>query len=1714
MTSFIAELKSRLPEADWPVVVAALRNEAQTWAELQDTVFGLQALHAAGAERVRWSPAFLGMLRLSQHQYFESLRAAPMQPVSEKLRYQAAAAYEQLAAEDAGETRSNPDLEQATLLALALRERRRLLNGWEQLANDLSIASAEYWMLPIACLLGLIPNQHELLQHLLSPDQTEDLHQLAIHALVSNPLTLDVQSSHLLEIIQTYQLPQLMSLLRSLAQACAPLARQAALKALEDLQEKQPGAQDGLSKIQALLLQAEIYQLSDQPDGAAPLLHSAWEASQVLQTDLADRVAEASGNEAETLASLQASAELVDPKQAKSAKTANKRPAALLSAARVAFKAGDESESTQMALAALKAATHSGEQGHEKAKLLCELAELFISLHLPQEAELAAKAAMEAQTNNAEAASLLGQLLQTNGKTEEALQYAHLAAALAPERTDLRRNLALALQNNRQSTEAFSEWNAVLEIEKQPNVSDWLSLAEMALASGHADETIRACQHALDLQPANAFAHALMGRAVALQGDAASAIEYLRRATELAPGQLEAWLALAELLRAHGRADEALASLHTAQDHTAPSAHLQALLAELIYAQGRRDETLPAFQLAAQLAAEQGAGDVAQRVALHLGAMQCAAGQLDAARLTLEAAQNSFPGNAALARLFGSVLLELGEPKRALASLKLALHAQPDDIEILMDVARAQLTIGEQAAEAEQTLRAVLAHQAAPAEAKALLAQATAAQGNHTEAVKQFDAALRSELATDAIWRKRLALGKAASQAAGGKPVAAMGTLEAIDKEQAGDLDILRALCTAYKQAGRADEAAQLAQQVFLASPDSEETLLWYAELMQTLGKSAEACKALRQRTQHAQLSPRSALSLGMLQWEGESKQAALATYNKLLTGDDAASLEGAAGFLLKNGASESIAYYRRALDLAGPTMSLLDGLTHAYIQDKQLEKALETLDQSIKLAPHKPQGLELKADILQRLGKPKAALQALNAALDLLPRDPALLGRKAALLRAGQDWAAALGAAAQAFELDPSNVEYLQAAAELAVLCLQPNRARDFFNASTRTGLPSSDLACLQTELALEAGEEIAAAKLLAPIAESYAAQPRLLALQAQLAACRGDRSQAAELLQQALAALPKHNDSDLFATLGVAKAAEKLYEWETAIHSYETVSKDHPGLLAALFGLGHALTLRAEWQHLCEASQASQGIPGAAALSKQARTAARQAFNAAAAAASDAAIQAMLAGWQQRAEFRFGAELDLEALPHGYPGNAGEAAALIFAAQQSDFVKAAEARIKSYLSAPEVLIERALADNQPEMFEQLAQAASQLPRSAPVQALAAQAAYKAGKDGQALPFIQRALALWPYQSNWQALAGSLQQAQGRLAEASQHFKLAAELEPDEAKHYFALGQAQAAAKLVPAALESLQKAVDLQPKQAEYLLALAKAHRQAGDDQQAKSFAQQAHKVAPESPAALLLQAELALADKDALRAKEFVEQALRQAPKDPAALQLFGETLYALGQAEDAVAVLDRAAKAASDEVPVLIRRAQFLPEGRGLDALVKLSQKYPQRAEVFFALSQMLALTGNLAEAVQAAQHAVKKVGILPAELAASIHLHLGLLLKHSGNLDQSLHHMDEAIRLRPQALDAYLERGRVFLSRRQHSQALAAFQQAAAVAPLSAAPHFEAGMALKDAKDYTAAENELRKAAKLAPKDRNIQRQLAAIIAVNLVHHRQEVGVQA
>src|SRR5690606_14216890 len=222
---------------------------------------------------------------------------------------------------------ASASLEQATLLALALRERRRVLGNWEQLAQDLSVAPRAFWKLTLSVLFGLLPQPRELLAALLAPAQEADVHTLGLHALVSNPLTLDEQNELLMHIVDEAPLTQFLAVLRQLAHMHLPLAQLAAGHALHKL-ETDTGEASELNQIERLLLQAEIRQLSGQHEEATPLLQSAWNAAQRIQTELAGKLAEN--------AAVNSDAHLAGFEPAAAAKSGGSRhPAALIAAARV-----------------------------------------------------------------------------------------------------------------------------------------------------------------------------------------------------------------------------------------------------------------------------------------------------------------------------------------------------------------------------------------------------------------------------------------------------------------------------------------------------------------------------------------------------------------------------------------------------------------------------------------------------------------------------------------------------------------------------------------------------------------------------------------------------------------------------------------------------------------------------------------------------------------------------------------------------------------------------------------------------------------------------------------------------------------------------------------------------------------------------------------------------------------------------------------------------------------------------------------------------------------------------------------------------------------------------------------------------------------------------------------------------------------------------------
>src|SRR5512133_1257031 len=115
-------------------VFAALRQDPLVWPSLEQADFFQAALERLGSPVQRWSPARLALLALGYKHPLEALRSEPLPVLEPALQELALQAYQ-----SAQHTNKPPaSLREAGLLALALRERRRLTGSWSGLLQEIS----------------------------------------------------------------------------------------------------------------------------------------------------------------------------------------------------------------------------------------------------------------------------------------------------------------------------------------------------------------------------------------------------------------------------------------------------------------------------------------------------------------------------------------------------------------------------------------------------------------------------------------------------------------------------------------------------------------------------------------------------------------------------------------------------------------------------------------------------------------------------------------------------------------------------------------------------------------------------------------------------------------------------------------------------------------------------------------------------------------------------------------------------------------------------------------------------------------------------------------------------------------------------------------------------------------------------------------------------------------------------------------------------------------------------------------------------------------------------------------------------------------------------------------------------------------------------------------------------------------------------------------
>ncbi len=1819
MLPVIELLKQSLPETDWQSVIAALRQDSLTWQAVLDPEL-TRRLKRQGLPRPKdWSPASLALAALDQPACAESLRLLPLPELDPALAQRANQAFEAFTKKRSPSSKPPASLPEAGLLALALRERRRLTGKWDGLPDALRHLPLPVWQTPLACLYGLIADPLELLAALLPSDASADHYTLVLHTLLSNPNPVREQIQAIEQLLSSTQASPLI-LLRSLAALRPELSLELAQQILANapasqrIDERQTRHAVLTGDINRLCGLAEMYQFASQQSQSAHFLNQARERSHSLQASLNAQIAQTLAHSPEESVSAWQQAITLDPNEPVyraglvnallSAGRADEAMAVLLDTetaagpawnsvlARLAARKGDVEAVSRHVHDALSTAGGISTDG------IPSLIGLLLDLNAPVEAAHAASLALDQQPNDPRLLALLGKAASISGQHSDASQAYQLAVLLAPGIIDFRRGLADSLETGGDFEAALPE-RVRLAGEPGAPASDLHALAKCALRAGDPQQAIAACQQALTLDAKDGAACAILGEAYLALNNPAKAQEHFVAATRLAPHLPRPWLALAEALGQAGQSNKAIETLRAAIQSIPGDASLQLALGEACLEADSPTQALQPLQRAAALSPS----DV--RAAFRLGQALRQLGHIENAQQTLAPAYARQPDYPGLAYCYARTLLDLGDTLAALAPLGAAVASGPDEAAPYLDYARTLLATSHNPEAAVNALESVLemnASDGALDEAQALLGEALSALGDLPAALKAYQTALKSPLVADSGWRERLSLGLGKVALDLNQPDVAIAALQEAAQAAPSDARAYRMLSAAYRSAGLPNDALKAARMALHLASSDLDTLIWFAEQVLEIqaqpGEVSLPAKELQNEmagslTRAAQLAPGRPdllLRLGKMQADLGDNATGAETLRKIIVAPEAtpADLQQAARMLLDIGdvqaAATCLERAARDLQAAGiAAVPVLSDLAEAYRQAGNPQAALETLGKAIPLDPENACLYHLKADLLQETGRSAEALVCLEAAINHLPNDPGLRRRAALILRAGGKLAAALAhaecmiaacdAAAQTTEPDTSGLEARTLAAELARALLMPERARSFLS-SPLVDVSFLPYYCLRAELALEAGADVDAAASLSAALETTPPeahnQARILAAQARLTARRGDSGDALRIFQEAVEAAGDHRSS-----AALAEAALDLGEWDPAIYLARQAVEAAPLEPYTHLSLARALVRRAEFQRLCEAAGVIKHAPGQSALADHARQSFEKAITAANKHTGDTGNQPggstetggqTIARWRARGRAVFQPSIEaIQALAalSGTQPDAEDVAARLAALRIIKEPKNAELHLatqavracgrrplvqlqlglliaeenpRAALSAIQGIVSGAKAPFDyaqgalpgslsavEDGFASSLPAVDGYPLSAISHALAARLLLATGDDTAAQKAIGVALGLWPNEPRWQALAAEICLAEGDLASAVAYLEEAVKLEPKNVGHHLALGQALLAEPNIEAshirrALRTVERACRMAPENVEAWLAMAHAQRQAGHLDEAVACADKAITLAPEQPEPLIMRAELALQSNDPQTAFASAQAAARLQPNQPPAALILARALKALKRPEEALAALEDAVPLADDPLPLLLERVHLLRQlndtTAALNAVTELAHHHPDDPEVLSVLAHTQADSGLYDTAIATAQKALKSAplqnGSEALDIAGRAKLHhlVGSLLRKSGQLDQAIQHLSEAVRQSPDWVEPYLDLGYTHQERRQHVKALEIFKQATTIAPRDPRPYYCAALAFKDGKDYPAAEAMLRRAAALSPNDVSIRRNLAAVVALNLVHNRK------
>ena len=327
--------------------------------------------------------------------------------------------------------------------------------------------------------------------------------------------------------------------------------------------------------------------------------------------------------------------------------------------------------------------------------------------------------------------------------------------------------------------------------------------------------------------------------------------------------------------------------------------------------------------------------------------------------------------------------------------------------------------------------------------------------------------------------------------------------------------------------------------------------------------------------------------------------------------------------------------------------------------------------------------------------------------------------------------------------------------------------------------------------------------------------------------------------------------------------------------------------------------------------------------------------------------------------------------------------------------------------------------------------QVLAQTPNDPQVLYLAGGAYAQSGRPQDAIPRLERSLALRRSFAPGLELLGSIWAQTGAPEKAVAYFREAAALTPTSAGIFAQLGNALAQGAQYAESAKAFEKALQLDASNRQARLAYAAVLSNLGRGNEAESILRRYLAEAPDENAFITLGSLLGQRERYA-DAEVVFRDCIARYPTSAAALQLLGHALHKQGRLTDAEAAYRAALALTPNDAKLLERLGETLTDLHQLDdaeALLKRGEQLvPNGSDRITALGRIEELRGNLDNAVTLHTRALE---IDPRNPSA--YLNRGNAQRFSGDFEGALADYDQALVCRPGMPAANANRALTFLT---------------------------------------------------------------------------------